>query len=186
MQRQNNKLAHSVNGNPLILSKKINILQLNASNSDFNSKIDELITTVDRLKGDIVIISESNMDDKDKKKLLERSNKFPDFQIVDKLITGVDKARVTILVKKDIKFTRLNVYEDDTNPRILLKIREKKGKNLVIAGLYRQWKAPGETGANTSEGIKRQCSRLKMVVDSLNKVCEEDYELVVAGDINID
>merc|ERR1711954_258739 len=62
---------------------------------------------------------------------------------------------------------------------ILVKIR-------LIAAVYRQWKARGESGANTSLCIARQCQRLKVMTEKLNKIFEDNFELVVAGDMNID
>ena len=69
---------------------------------------------------------------------------------------------------------------------LCLKIREPKGKSLMVVGLYRQWKAPSKEKANDKEGIKRQCKRLEKVGELLNKVVNDGNELVLAGDINID
>ena len=75
--------------------------------------------------------------------------------------------------------------ENKENPMIMIKIQEKKGKNLLIAGLYRQWKAPGESGANTSEGIRRQCKILEMVIEKLTIANSRGFEIILAGDFNI-
>ena len=69
---------------------------------------------------------------------------------------------------------------------ILIRIKETKGRHLVIAAIYRQWKAPGETGANTADGISRQCARLRAMTDKLSNICEEKYKLLIAVDLDID
>ena len=72
------------------------------------------------------------------------------------------------MVDNEIKFERLHQYKADVNPVIIIRIKETKGRHLVIAAIYRQRKAPGETGANTADGISRQCARLKAMTDKLS------------------
>ena len=137
MLRVNNKKTHAINGNPEILNKQINIIQINSSNANFNSKLEELVVTMERQKADVCVISESNMEHSNPVKMTERKSKFPQYNIVDKIISNHDKARVSVLIHKEIKFTRLVDLEDDENPMILIKIKEKQGRNLVIAAIYR-------------------------------------------------
>merc|ERR1712081_3216 len=152
-QSGNNKKAHSKNGNPEILKDDIKIIQINASNANFTTKIEELQVTIDKTKADIVIISEANVEVKNKDKMTERESKFTEFNIVDKTIGNNDKARVSMMISKKIKFKRVHEMEDDENPTIVIKIKEKLGKQLLIIGMYRQWKAPGEGGSNTAPDV---------------------------------
>ena len=59
------------------------------------------------------------------------------------------------MIHIDIKFKRVDSYKDNENPMLVVKIKEKKGKSLAIAALYRHWKAPGEQKANNANGISR-------------------------------
>ena len=56
-------------------------------------------------------------------KIADRATKFANYNIFDKIIDLHEKARVTMLIAKDIKFTRENDLEDKENPMIVIKIR---------------------------------------------------------------
>ena len=90
---------HSINGNPEILSRQLNIIQINSSNSHFCTKIDELVVTIIENKADIIIISESNMEMDDPERILEREMKLPEYNFEDKLIAPFTKARVSMIIK---------------------------------------------------------------------------------------
>ena len=63
---------HIYNGNPEILARQLNIIQINSSNTNFFTKLDKLYVTIHEQKADLVIILESNMDMSDPAKLQER------------------------------------------------------------------------------------------------------------------
>ena len=177
---------HTINGNVPPLNKKINIIQINTSNANFNTKLNELRLITERKRADVVIVSESNMETNNVLKINKRQNKFPNYTFIDKVTGNSDKARVTLMIDNDIKFERLPNYEDNTNPMIVVRVKETRGRHLVIVAIYRQWKAPGETEANTAEGIGRQCLRLKDMTKNINALCDEKYEIIIGGDLNID
>merc|ERR1711954_586703 len=93
-------------------------------------------------------------------KILERETKFPEYNFEDKTTNSNSKARVSMLIKKDLRYSRLTDLEDQENPMFSINIKEKKGKHLVVSAVYRQWKAPGESSSSTAEGISRQVRRL--------------------------
>merc|ERR1711954_226937 len=149
-------------------------------------KVEELQVIIDKTKADVVIVSEANMEIKDKDKITERESKFTEYNILDKIIGNNDKARVSMMISKKIKFRRVPEMEDTENPTIVVKIKEKLGKHLIIIGMYRQWKAPGEGGSNTAPGIARQVRRLKLAIETLKSNKIKDYDILLGGDINID
>ena len=61
-----------------------------------------------------------------------------------KISGGNSRARVTLMLKKEFCYERKTDYEDDENPLLTILIKEKKGKNLALTAIYREWKAPGE------------------------------------------
>ena len=65
-------------------------------------------------------------------KMMERANKFTNYEIVDKIIPTHKRACVTMMKDRDIKFTQMIDHEDDVHPMIHIKIKEKKGKHLVV------------------------------------------------------
>merc|ERR1711954_578915 len=99
-QSRNNKETHSINGNPKILKDDIKIIQVNASNANFTTKVEELQVIIDKTKADIVIVSEANMEIKNKDKITERESKFTEFKIEDKIIGDNSKARLTMMISK--------------------------------------------------------------------------------------
>lgn len=81
----NNKEVHTKNG------KRKNtghykILQLNASNSCFNSKILQLRNTIDTHMSQIIVLSEANVHVKDEDKIEERRREYSEFNFEDKLV----------------------------------------------------------------------------------------------------
>merc|ERR1712081_132374 len=57
---------------------------------------------------------------------------------------------------------------------------------MGISAVYRQWKAPGENPANSAEGIARQVRRLNEMIENWSKISNLGYEIMIAGDLNID
>ena len=74
-----NKHVHALNGNIEIINRDIIILQLNTSNSNFISKIEDLKITVNENNADVVMISESNMDTDNPEMITLRETKFPNY-----------------------------------------------------------------------------------------------------------
>ena len=66
---------HSIKGN----IQPTKILQLNSSNSDFKTKADKLLTTIEQNKAAITIVSEANIESTDQTKTDERKAKFKIF-----------------------------------------------------------------------------------------------------------
>ena len=162
------------------------IIQINASNSCFNTNPQKLKTTINENQSQRKILSKANVDLEDEEKLEEREDKFTEFNYKVKKVKDHPKARISIIVHKNITYTRLNQYEDDENASIAIKIKEGKGRWIGLYGIHRQWKIPGEGNAFRKEGINKQVARLKKQVTNLNKFCTEMKKHVICGDINID
>ena len=101
-QRVRNKRVHSLNGNFEVIDRNICVLQLNYSNCNFATKIEELKITIHENKADIVILSESNIDTNNLELMTPRQTKFPEFKFKDKVTANIPKARVSIMVKNDL------------------------------------------------------------------------------------
>merc|ERR1711954_101143 len=123
---------HAEHGNGEAIERNLVILQLNYSNCNFSTKIDELKVTVIENKADLVLISESNFNTADTEAVLYRESKLTDYKFVDKTTANNPVARLTVMVKSDLKFERMPEVEDNENPMVTLKFKEKKGKNLTV------------------------------------------------------
>ena len=115
-----NKRNHTINGNNDILSKNLNLIQINSSNSNFISKLDELEITIERQHADIVIISEANMNTVNATEMAQRENKFPHYKFFDKTTDNNPVARLTVMVHEEVSVVRAHEYEDDENPFLCL------------------------------------------------------------------
>ena len=166
--KENNKNLPAENGNKKVINH-YKVLQINGSHACFNTKIQELRTTINENQSQIVVLSEANVDKNDEKKMKEREDKFTDFNFEDKMVKNHDKARICIMIHKNINYNRLPQYEDDENSSITIKIKDGKGRWIGVYGIYHQWKIPGEGNAFNKEGIARQVGRLKKQIVSLNK-----------------
>ena len=71
-----NKIMHIVNGNI-----KTTILQVNSSNTDWITKLNELLSTIHNNKANITIVSEANVEHKDTDKTITRNSTFKDYLI---------------------------------------------------------------------------------------------------------
>ena len=115
--------------NPSKYIKKLNIIQLNTSNSDWDTKKHKLITTITNLDADITIVSESNAEISNNEKMETRKNMFSNYSLEDKVIHNQNKARMTIIVKKEIPYKRCPELQSNNNSTIVIKVNESKSKN---------------------------------------------------------
>ena len=84
-----------------------------------------------------------------------------------------DKARIVALVANSVPF---NVRPDLMSPKvptIWLEITRYNMKNILVCGIYRQWKGD-------------QLHQLNIVCDQIRRASAEDLPLLVCGDINLD
>ena len=105
-------------------------------------------------KSEIILISESNAEINDKKKMDLRNKEFPNYKFEDKLVTGNEKARSTIMIHNSIDHIRFKKFEDPLNSTTCIKIKDGSNKWVYIMSVYRQWKLKGDFNAFNSEGIK--------------------------------
>lgn len=107
------------------------------------------------------MISESNAEMDDAKKLEERSNAFPNFNFEDKLVDGNPKARNKIMIAKHLEYKMVKKYENSKNSFTYIKIKDGKNHCIHLMLIYRQWKLIGEFNAFHDKGIKNQVNRLR-------------------------
>ena len=88
---------------------KLTNIQLNTSNADWETKSNKLLTTIIDNSADICIISESNAEIKNQTKINNRNNLFDNYNIEDKAILNQSKAGISIVIHKNIKYTRCKI-----------------------------------------------------------------------------
>ena len=98
-----NKTAHMTNGNINTV-----LLQVNSSNSDWVTKQTELLSTITDNKANITIVSEANVEHNDDKKTVSRNSAFKEYNIEYKVVKNNQKARIAVVLEKEIKYSRLD------------------------------------------------------------------------------
>ena len=98
---------------------KLKIMQLNTSNADWNTKNLELITLIETYDPDVCIVSESNAETNNADKMTIRKYVFSNYKIEDKVINSQNKARVSVIIRKDVPYTSCTELEHPENSTIL-------------------------------------------------------------------
>ena len=98
---------------------KLNIVQVNTSNADWDTKQTELLTTIVNEDADICIVSESNSELNKPDKMAKRNSAFKNYKIEDKKVNNQNKSRISIIIKKEISSTRCTELEDINNSTII-------------------------------------------------------------------
>ena len=128
--------------------ERLNILQLNTSNANWDTRQLELLTTLVNNDADISIISEANAEVNKPDKMISRESVFKEYNIEDKLVNNQSRARISVIIKKGIYYNRCEHLESPNNSSIALKFKESRSKDIYIVGSYREWhhlRGPGAT-----------------------------------------
>ena len=102
----------------------------------------------DRHQPHYISLVESNADIN----IPEELNPFEGFNTEHKILklNGVEtsKSRMMVLIKEDLKYTRLYDLENDLNSLIIIKIELKNCDPVIIISGYRQWRLPAKINFN--------------------------------------
>ena len=107
---------------------KLNLLQLNTLNANQEKKAPELLTSVDKLEADVCILSEANADTNKVDKIEAGNNMFSNYNKETKNVNNQVKARIAMIIKKNVPYQRCKDLEDDDLSSIVNKIKETRNK----------------------------------------------------------
>ena len=132
-----------MNGN--IEYSDVKLLQLNTGNGKWVTNNSLLLKTIDQFDPDIIAISEANMHIYDNDTCRLRRNTFKHYMFSDKISTGAQHSRLTVMIKEHLEVQRLTRLENNINPSIVIKVKTGSRKSQVIIANYREWKgtSPG-------------------------------------------
>ena len=150
------------------------------------TKQTELLSTITDNKANITIVSEANVEHNDDKKTVTRNSAFKEYNIEYKVVKNNQKARIAVVLEKEIKYSRLNNLESSNNSMIVLKIKQTNRKYFALIATYHEWKHFGEDDALTKEGINNQLKRMKEITEIVKEVKKMKIPIIWAGDINLD
>ena len=118
---------------------KVKLIQVNTSNSNWETKRLELLSTIEQNNADICIVSEANADVSNDIKINARNSLFKNYKIELKTVNDQNKARIAMIIRKEIPYTRCADLESKENSSVIIKLSESKVKNTFIVGTYREW-----------------------------------------------
>ena len=136
-QSENNKIMHSANGNRAAkIRSHLKIQQINKGHSNFSTKLNNILSLIEKEKPDILTISEANIE-VDHPSLM---NNLSGYNAELKILGNAKQARLLVLVKSGITYERVEKFENDINAMITLKIKTSSRGSLYLVCVYRQWK----------------------------------------------
>ena len=184
LQRIKNKQMHTMNGNrhknPNVKSH-LKIAQINKGNSNFTTKLTNILSLIDKEKPDILMVSEANMEE-DHPCV---RNHLKGYNVEIKLLGEMKVARMIVLIKADITYERIREYENNTNAMITLKIKNSARNSIFLVCVYRQWKLL-HTKDDLSNLPINQLKRFELILGVISQLVNEGREILLIGDINID
>ena len=180
-----NKLQHSLYGNRNTKKMKnhIKITQLNKGKSNFPTFKEHIKNELIDACADIAILGESNF-------LRNEPNlhiDYPEYVFENKFHPESNKSRITVMLKRNITYTRLYELETSESSAIWLKVKVSPRKYVYILCVYRQWHTLPELDPNKNSGLLiNQIKRFDELMKPIQKLAEDGQSILVAGDINID
>ena len=180
-----NKIMHTRNGNRRVKKNKthFNIYQINKGNSDFGTFCINLHEEIRNSKADLAIISEANYSEEDDSVY---KNIFDNYNFEETYVDKCKKARLLVLVNKNINYVRLSQYENKYTSSIIINLKLSKRKTLSVVCLYRQWHLPCEAEVPDSGQLGNQITRLIKALEPIDDLRAKGHHILVGGDINID
>lgn len=182
-QKLNNKINHIINGNKL-KNTKLNLMQYNKGNANFENKINAINDIIQKHKPDVMCISEANL----KASNFNILNNFPEHNIEHNLMSkDMDISRNILMINKNISYKRRYDLEDNITCTIWIQVNiPKKKKSILIMGGYRQWQLPKIIDKTNTKTPKKQLNRFKIILHKWKLALEEKRDTIVLMDDNID
>ena len=147
-----------VASNALDIGLKGEFMDINRSKdrSDISTYADVIKMHIQDEDPVICIINESNVKPED-----DIDTIFPNCHIENKFEDNHPKARTTVLIKKNsVQYERLKHLEEANFCTVWIRVKFSGSKWLYIAGTYRQWRLPAETGLLATCSTREQLASL--------------------------
>merc|ERR1712240_970481 len=174
LQKSNNKMSHSLNGN--IKLTYIKIAHFNKGNGKFENKLDDIHYIIDTQKPLIFSISEANYCNLNKTIIDGYNIETCDFKI------QYHTSRQILMIHKSLSYTRRSDLEKPHLALILCDIKLNKTDKLTIAAYYRQCSLLKDININYN-----QTDRYKDATDICTNIIKStSNEFILIGDDNID
>ena len=182
-QKIRNKLSHMINGNK-VKNHKLNLMQYNKGNANFENKINDINDIMQNHKPDIMCISEANL----KASNLNILNNFPDHNIEHNLMSrDIDTSRNILIINKNISYKRRYDLEENFTCTIWIQISiPRKNKQVLVMGGYRQWQLPKLLDNTNTKTSKKQLDRFKIIIQKWQKALAETIDTIVLMYDNIE
>ena len=103
-------------------------------------------------------------------------------------VNGVEtsKSRTMVLIKEDLKYTRLYELENDLNSLIIIKIELENCDSVILISGYRQWRLPAKINLNNKSCEPKLKKKFKTYLECIKKALGLGLDVICLQDTNID
>ena len=178
--KMGNKQKHKQNKNKK--KRTIKLLQINKGSSYIYKHLDLLKILIQEENPGVAIIPESQI----KRTDTNLEEHFKGYSIEHKFLPGMDRARISILIREDIEYERLTEIEDDWLSNVWLRVKTSRNGYTCIMGGYREWRHPPELNLPFSGDPLEQESRLPKTLVQVENAKSFSQKLVLGWDSNLD
>ena len=174
---QHNKYGNKSHKGPL---GNLKLLTFNKGSSYYPKHRDLILKTIDDANPSLCCITESNFRPNEK----NLDTDLSDYNIENKLLPGLGYSRVSLLIKKGLKYQRLTSMENDLLSTIWVKVQVSRNKYIYIMAGYREHQYPKIMGITNSVDKAKQRRRFSAILDQLKKMSK--HSVVCMWDSNVD
>ena len=134
-------------------------------------------------KPDILCLSEANIYRSDGQYINYFEGYYHELNLESK---NIDISRNSILINKNLNYTRRYELEDENICDIVLEITSKGNNPVLILGSYREWQKPKICNQPNSKSAKCQLNRFRITMKLWETLAAENKNLIILTDDNID
>ena len=156
------------------------MISWNKGNSNFSTKRDDILITINRYHPDIFAIHEANYSIKNDGQILGYNIEH------NTLVDNYTISRSLLIIKKGISYKRRYDLENKYISSIWVQINISKKKSILICSYYRQWSIPSILNINNSNSVSNQVSRYKIFSNQISLANKESRDIIILTDENID
>ena len=175
-----NKMLKIINGN--IRKFKLKLVTWNKATKNHHNNQNVLDSILTKYKPHILNLCEANL----KTNIHSIHNSVINYKIeVTKQSDASNMSRSCLLIHNNVDYIRRFDLEDNDTSNIWIEIKNKR-KNILIMGVYRQWKLTKNVNLPKSHNSSQQKVRLIKTLNKWQQALTENKNCIVMMDSNID
>ena len=133
------------------------MISWNKGNSNFSTKRDDILITINRYHPDIFAIHEANYSTKNDGQILGYNIEH------NTLVSNYTISRSLLIIKTGISYKSRYDLENAYISSIWVQINISKKKSVFICSYYRQWSIPSILSVKNSNSVSNQVDRYRVL-----------------------